>query len=313
MPFDNKPPKLDTIYAWIASLRLRTLPLACCGIATGNALAVASGAAWRGEVFWFALATAVLLQLLANLANDYGDFTKSADTPERLGPKRGMQLGLITAGEMKKVIGATAFLTILSGALLMTLACDSLVDSLVFLGLGLISMIAAVTYTVGRHAYGYYGLGDLSVLVFFGWVAVCGGFYLQTHILDWQTLVPATACGLLSVIVLNVNNMRDLREDRQNGKITLAVRLGARGARYYHLALLATSFAFLVWSAYLWGAQRPWVWLFLLALPFFCKNAVAALRYREPEQFRAQLGVALKISIVALGGLAAGLSVVPAF
>jgi 1,4-dihydroxy-2-naphthoate octaprenyltransferase len=306
---NNAPPKLDTIYAWIGALRLRTLPLACCGVVTGSALAVASGTAWRGDVFWATLITAVLLQLLANLANDYGDFTKSADTPDRIGPKRGMQLGLISQAEMRKAIWLTALLTVLAGSIMLTIACHSLADGLIFLGLGVVSMVAALTYTVGRHAYGYYGLGDLSVLIFFGWVAVCGSFYLQTHQFDWQTLVPATACGLLSVIVLNVNNMRDLHEDRQNGKITLAVRLGARWARYYHLALLAASFAFLVWSARLLGYQRPWVWLFLMALPFFYKNAAAALRYREPEQFRSQLSVAIKISIVALGGLTLGLSV----
>ncbi|MDR3352427.1 MAG: 1,4-dihydroxy-2-naphthoate octaprenyltransferase [Zoogloeaceae bacterium] len=306
MPLENTPPRLDAIYAWIVSLRLRTLPLACCGIVTGNALAVSLGAVWRGAVFWLTLATAILLQLLANLANDYGDFTKSADTSQRLGPKRGMQLGLITPEAMRKAIGVTALLAMFSGIILMAFACASLADFLVFLGLGLVSLVAALTYTVGRHAYGYHGLGDLAVLVFFGWVAVCGSFYLQTRAFAWQTLAPATACGLLCVIVLNVNNMRDLREDRLHGKITLAVRLGERGARWYHLALLAAGFAFLVWSACLLDEQRPWVWLFLLALPFFCKNALAALRYREPEQFRAQLGIAIQISIVALGGFAAG-------
>jgi 1,4-dihydroxy-2-naphthoate octaprenyltransferase len=309
MPSDNKHPKLDTIYAWIASLRLRTLPLACCGVALGNALAMASGVAWRAEVFWLTLVTAVGLQLLANLANDYGDFTKSADTPERLGPKRGMQLGLISPGAMRKAMISVVLLAVLSGITLMALACDLLTDCLIFLGLGLLSIIAALTYTVGRHAYGYHGLGDLSVLIFFGWVAVCGSFYLQTHNFNGQMLIPATACGLLSVIVLNVNNMRDLHEDRQNGKITLAVRLGLRWARYYHLALLTAGFAFLVWSACLLGAQRPWAWLFLLALPLFYKNAAATLHYREPEQFRAQLGIAIQISIVALGAFAIGLSV----
>ena len=293
--------------AWFLSLRPRTLSLACCGILTGSAMAAVSGESWSGGVFLVALITALLLQLLANLANDYGDYANHADTPERIGPKRGMHLGLISPVEMKRAICLTALLSIFSGSVLLAMACRSFADVVAFLVLGALSIVAALTYTIGRRAYGYRGMGDLSVFIFFGWVAVLGSFYLQTHAIDLRALVPATACGLLSVAVLNINNLRDIDEDRRSGKFTLAARLGLCLARRYHLFLLAASLGFLVWSALLWSGERPWVWLFLLALPFFLQNAAAVLRYREPAQFRGQLPVVIKTSIVALLGFAAGL------
>jgi 1,4-dihydroxy-2-naphthoate octaprenyltransferase len=293
--------------AWILSFRPRTLPLACCGIVTGSALAMASGAVWRGGVFWAALTTALLLQLLANLANDYGDVSKDSDTPERIGPTRGMQLGLISAAEMKWALWFSALMTMVSGIILITLACESLADVMGFIILGAFSIAAALTYTIGRHAYGYHGLGDLSVLIFFGWVAVLGSYYLQTHAFNPLVLIPATACGLLCVLVLNVNNLRDIDEDRRHGKMTLAVRLGFHKARYYHLLLLTASFALLLCSAWLWSGERPWVWLFLLALPLFYQGANAALHYRKPDEFCTQLPVAVKTGIIALGGVVVGL------
>ncbi|MDR1350596.1 MAG: 1,4-dihydroxy-2-naphthoate octaprenyltransferase [Zoogloeaceae bacterium] len=301
----------NRICVWVASLRLQTLPLACCGIVTGNALAWSSGLAWRGAVFWAALATASLLQILANLANDYGDFSKSADTPRRLGARRGMQLGLITPEEMRRALWLTVALCLCCGGVLLYLACKTPDVLLVFVGLGAVSIFAALTYTLGRYAYGYHGLGDVSVLVFFGWVAVGGSFYLQTQTFHAAVLLPATACGLLSVLVLNINNIRDLHEDRLSGKITLAVRLGAVWARRYHLVLLTTSLLFLTASAWQWGQQqgRFWVWLFLFALPLFYKNALTVLRNREAQSLHSQLGVAIQIGIVALGGFALGLTI----
>jgi 1,4-dihydroxy-2-naphthoate octaprenyltransferase len=293
--------------AWVLSLRLRTLPLACCGIMTGSVLAYALCSLWQGKVFWLALATAVLLQILANLANDYGDFLKSADTPARIGPWRGMHLGLITPAAMKKAILAAALLTVLMGSFLLAATCDGWQEALIFLLLGLFSLVAALTYTVGRHAYGYRGLGDASVLVFFGWIAVCGSFYLHTRLLDWRVFLPATACGLLSVAVLNINNMRDIEEDTRNGKMTLAARLGLTRARQYYLSVLSISLICLLIFACLVFPEHPGVWFFLFSIPFFARNATAVRRSRRPEDFRAQLPMTLKLNIVALGSLAAGL------
>jgi 1,4-dihydroxy-2-naphthoate octaprenyltransferase len=305
----TSPQEVSTARAWLLSLRPRTLPLACCGILTGSALAAVSGETWHAGIFWAALTTALLLQLLANLANDYGDYTHQADTARRIGPRRGMHLGLISPATMKKTICLIASLTALSGIALLILACRSFADILGFFILGAFSIAAALTYTIGGHAYGYRGLGDISVLIFFGWVSVLGSHYLQIHAFDPRILIPATACGLLSVVVLNVNNLRDIDEDLSSGKITFAARLGLRRARHYHLFLLAASFVFLTVSAYLWSSARPWVWLFLLSLPFFGQNIAATLRNSSPAQFRRQLPVAIKINILALGGFATGLMV----
>ena len=309
MSDSTTPPNgLDTAYAWIASLRLKTLSLACCGIILGGSLAAVAGeGAWRFSVWVTALITAVSLQLLANLANDYGDSLKASDSPERVGPKRGMQMGLILPAQMRWALALMIALAVLSGLTLLTLACHSFTDILFFLGLGALSILAAITYTVGRHAYGYHSLGDVSVLVFFGWVSVMGSFYLMTGHFDARVFIPATACGLLSVLVLNVNNLRDLEEDRRHNKITLAVRLGARGARFYHVTLLLAIVACLLLGAWHWMPERPWVWLWALALPLFYQNLRATLRFREAAEFQSQLAVAVKINILALGGFATGL------
>ncbi|MDR1647776.1 MAG: 1,4-dihydroxy-2-naphthoate octaprenyltransferase [Zoogloeaceae bacterium] len=305
---DSPPAHLDVLYAWVLSLRLKTLPLACCGIVLGASLAAVSAeAVWRWETALAALSTALLLQIVANLANDYGDYVKAADTPERLGPRRGMQLGLIRPEQMRSAIVWASALAVLSGLVLMRLSCHSLVEVSVFLGLGLFSLIAAITYTVGRHAYGYHGLGDLSVLVFFGWVSVTGSFYLLAEGFEPRVLVPATACGLLSVLVLNINNLRDLEEDKKHGKITLAVRLGARGARFYHAALLLMALAGLALSAWLWMPVRPWVWLWLLAVPVAFRHLYATLAFTEAQDLRAGLATAVRINLLALGGFSLGL------
>ncbi|WP_241701666.1 1,4-dihydroxy-2-naphthoate polyprenyltransferase, partial [Cronobacter sakazakii] len=224
--------------AWLESLRPRTLPLAFSAILVGSALA-----GWQGYfdpvITLLALLTAGLLQILSNLANDYGDAVKGSDQPDRLGPLRGMQKGAITAPQMKRAIQLTVALICVSGLALVYVACHSMADVLGFLALGALSILAAITYTVGTRPYGYMGLGDVSVLIFFGWLSVLGSWYLQAHTLIAPVWLPATACGLLAAAVLNINNLRDIDSDRRNGKNTLAVRLGPVAARRYHVALLA--------------------------------------------------------------------------
>lgn len=211
--------------AWLESLRPRTLPLAFASIVTGSALAVWLGS-FKPAVALLALLTAGLLQILSNLANDYGDAIKGSDTEERIGPLRGMQKGMITRHQMKIALIITVSLTIISGIALIAVACEKPSDILGFLVLGLMAIVAAITYTVGRKPYGYMGLGDISVLVFFGWLSVAGTYYLQAGHFDSIVMLPATACGLLATAVLNINNLRDIENDKANGKNTLAVRLG---------------------------------------------------------------------------------------
>ncbi|MEX5412554.1 1,4-dihydroxy-2-naphthoate polyprenyltransferase [Atlantibacter hermannii] len=278
---------LSRTQAWLESLRPRTLPLAFASIVVGSALAW-----WQGVfdpvVAFLALLTAGLLQILSNLANDYGDAVKGSDKPDRIGPLRGMQKGVITQAQMKRALIITVALICLSGLALVWVACRTFSDFLGFLLLGLLSIIAAITYTVGTRPYGYLGLGDISVLIFFGWLSVMGTWYLQAHTLIPAIFLPATACGLLATAVLNINNLRDIDSDRINGKNTLAVRLGPARARRYHAFLLIGTLVCLALFN-LFSLQSPWGWLFILAAPMLVKQAQYVVRERDPLAMRPML------------------------
>ncbi len=273
--------------AWLESLRPRTLPLAFASIVVGNALAW-----WQGffnpAIALLALLTAGLLQILSNLANDYGDAVKGSDKPDRLGPLRGMQKGAITQAQMKVALAIVVVLICLSGLALVLVACKDFADFLGFLLLGLLSIVAAITYTVGTRPYGYMGLGDISVLIFFGWLSVVGSWYLQTHTLALSVFLPATACGLLATAVLNINNLRDIDSDRENGKNTLAVRLGPETARQYHAVLLMGSLVCLALFNLIW-LNSLWGWLFILSAPLLVKQARFVLTEKAPAAMRPML------------------------
>ncbi|WP_114194770.1 1,4-dihydroxy-2-naphthoate polyprenyltransferase [Edaphovirga cremea] len=282
--------------AWLESLRPRTLPLAFSSIVTGSAIA-----AWHDSfkpgVALLALITAGLLQILSNLANDYGDAIKGSDTPERIGPLRGMQKGMITAQQMKRALILTVILTVMAGIALITVACEKPSDVLGFLMLGLLSIVAAITYTVGNKPYGYMGLGDISVLIFFGWISVAGTYYLQTGELDSIVMLPATACGLLATAVLNINNLRDIENDQRNGKNTLAVRLGPQTARRYHVFLLLA--ATLCLALFSWLFLSGWsAWLFVLALPLLVRHSVLVLRDPTASGMRPMLEHMVKAALL---------------
>ncbi|OBU09354.1 1,4-dihydroxy-2-naphthoate polyprenyltransferase [Morganella psychrotolerans] len=261
----SPPPAVSRTQAWLESLRPKTLPLGVIAIITGSALAYWTGH-FKFPVALLALVTTGILQILSNLANDYGDAIKGSDTEARLGPLRGMQKGVITAAQMKKALILTVTLACLSGLALIIVACEKPEDIVGFLGLGVAAIIAAITYTVGKKPYGYLGLGDISVLIFFGWLSVIGAYYLQAGHFSSLTILPATACGLLSVAVLNINNMRDIENDIIAGKNTLAVRLGPLNSRYYHTALIISAFLCLILFTLLY--MHGWhSWLFLLSAP----------------------------------------------
>ncbi|WP_312269563.1 1,4-dihydroxy-2-naphthoate polyprenyltransferase [Pseudescherichia sp.] len=271
---------LTRTQAWLESLRPKTLPLAFAAIVVGTALAW-----WQGHfdlrVAVLALITAGLLQILSNLANDYGDAVKGSDKPDRIGPLRGMQKGAISQAQMKRALLVTVALSCLSGLTLVLVAYQTVADFIGFLVLGGLSIVAAITYTIGRRPYGYLGLGDISVLLFFGWLSVMGSGYLQAHTLIPAMFLPATACGLLATAVLNVNNLRDIDSDRTNGKNTLVVRLGPLNARRYHACLLLG--ALLCFGLFnLLSLHSPWGWLFILAAPLLVRQARYVLRERDP-------------------------------
>ena len=288
---------VSTTQAWLESLRPRTLPLAFASIVCGSALAFWQGV-FNPAIALLALLTAGLLQILSNLANDYGDAVKGSDKEDRIGPLRGMQKGVITQAQMRKALIITVVLICVSGLALVAVACRTLADSLGFLVLGLLAIIAAITYTVGTRPYGYMGLGDISVLVFFGWLSVAGTWYLQAHALAPLVFLPATACGLLATAVLNINNLRDIDSDRENGKNTLAVRLGPVLARRYHACLLIGALACLAVFNLVW-LQSLWGWLFVLAAPLLIKQARFVLREMEPVAMRPMLERTVKAALLA--------------
>ena len=236
--------------SWINAARLRTLPLSISGIFVGSAIAAKEGY-FNWVIFSLAIGTTLGLQILSNFANDYGDGIKGTDNDERIGPARAIQSGLITHKEMKEAMLVTAVTTLILAVLLIyaSFGGEQLISALIFFILGVAAIIAAIKYTVGDSAYGYRGLGDLFVFIFFGLVAVYGSFYLYSHSHEIESFFPAISIGLLSVAVLNLNNLRDRISDERSRKITLVVKLGEKRAKAYHYFLiLGALFFFLMYS-----------------------------------------------------------------
>lgn len=235
------------VKAFVQAARLRTLPLAIGSIAVGAALA-----AYFYEHDWritvLALLTAILLQVLSNFANDYGDFKKGTDDHTR--SDRALANGSLTIGQMKNALIVTSILTLVCGIGLLWISFDSIhYGAIGLFGIGLLSIGAAIKYTMGKNPYGYSTLGDLAVFIFFGLVAVLGTYYLQSGRFDhgfYASILPACALGLLATGVLNINNIRDIDGDKKNGKITLAARLGKKGAEYYQMALEIGGYVLLI-------------------------------------------------------------------
>lgn len=223
---------------WIQAARLRTLPLSVSGIIMGSAYAYYQNT-FNGTIFGLAILTTLLFQILSNYANDYGDGVKGTDA-NRIGEKRLVAAGVITAQQMKNAVILFSVLSLLSALALIYVAFgkDNFTLSIIFILLGVGSIGAAIKYTVGSNAYGYSGMGDLFVFIFFGLVSVVGSNFLYSHFIDWKIFLPAISIGLLSVAVLNLNNMRDIENDKVAGKNTLVVKLGLERAKIYHQTIL---------------------------------------------------------------------------
>ena len=202
---------------WIKAARLRTLPLSVSGIILGSACAYQAVPSHSNFwlIFGLCLLTTLFFQVLSNYANDYGDAVKGTDNENRVGPQRAIQSGSKQA--MKKAIAVTAVLGMLSSVAVVyfSFGKENFVQAVVYLVLAVACIGAAIKYTVGSSAYGYRGLGDVFVFLFFGLVSTLGSYYLYTHLLDLKVLFPATALGLLSAAVLNMNNMRDVENDAE--------------------------------------------------------------------------------------------------
>ena len=234
--------------------------------------------AFRWDIFILCILTTIFLQILSNLANDYGDSIHGADSADRKGPSRAVQSGAIQPGQMRAAIFLFSLLSLLSGIVLLLVSFGfDWKAILFFFALGLLSIGAAITYTIGRKPYGYLGLGDLSVLIFFGMVGVMGSFYLFSKTISWFEFLPAMSMGLLSIAVLNINNIRDIESDRIAGKFSIPVRVGRRKATLYHWILLSSAVLFaLIYTILKYNS--PWQFMFILALPLFVRNGLAVSR-----------------------------------
>ena len=251
---------------WVRAARLRTLPLSVSGIIIGACLAL-DVSEFDIPIFILALCTTISYQVLSNFANDYGDGIKGTDNKHRLGPERGLQSGQIAPQKMRNAIWAGSIMALLLTLLLLYVAFQNDIKSAAFfLALGGMAILAAIFYTVGSKAYGYKGFGDVFVFVFFGWVSVIGSHYLFTKSFETILFLPASAVGLLSVAVLNLNNMRDVENDQNFGKNTLAVRLGIRNANTYHTLLIFLPLIATLLYAFLSG--KVYVYFVVLFLSF---------------------------------------------
>jgi len=231
----------QTFIAWLTAARLRTLPLSLSGIFFGATVALAIKN-FNPSVFHWALIVTISLQVLSNFANDLGDGLKGTDNENRIGPKRALQAGLLSARELKIGIVVLVILTGLAIYQLLQGANLNSTSYAVLAVLGALSIVAALTYTLGKKPYGYYGLGDFMVFFFFGGVAVLGTIILFTPKIPYSAIGYTLTAGSLSTAVLNLNNMRDHQSDKASGKNTLVVRMGVERAKIYHYLLLITAF-----------------------------------------------------------------------
>jgi 1,4-dihydroxy-2-naphthoate octaprenyltransferase len=244
-PVNSQIAPISRRQAWILAARPKTLPAALTPVLVGTALAIHDGLFDPLPAFAAALG-ALLLQIGSNFANDYFDYFKGADTPDRLGPTRVTASGLITPAALRWGMVAVFGLSALVGIYLIA------VGGWPILAVGVASILAAILYTGGPFPFGYYGLGDLFVFIFFGLVAVCGTYWVQSLTLTWPVLVAAVPPGLLVTAILVVNNLRDIETDRRAGKYTLAVRLGRTGTRIEYSILVAGAYllSILLWWLY---------------------------------------------------------------
>ena len=259
---------MSKILAAVKSMRLRTLPISTGGVLLGILLATADfRVSWGVAVL--TVLTTVCLQILSNLSNELGDVLHGTDTPERLGPQYGLNSGELTVAQMKRLIGLFVVLCMVSGTAMTWYSFGTLLDltPILVLLLGAAAITGAMKYTLGRNPYGYRGLGDVYVFLFFGIVAVCGAYFVASHTMFWRLLLPGAAVGCFSVGVLNVNNIRDMKTDARN-RVTVAIRLGEHRAKIYQSILIVLGWALMVAYCCL-RFFSWWHYLYVLTLPLF--------------------------------------------
>ncbi|RZJ71012.1 1,4-dihydroxy-2-naphthoate polyprenyltransferase [Flavobacterium sp.] len=274
---------------WIEAARVRTLPLSVSGILIGCFYAMKDGD-FNWKIVIFALSTTLLLQILSNFANDYGDGVKGTDNEDRIGPTRAIQSGVISPAQMKRAIIVTSVITMISAVTLIYFSFKEkyLIYSLVFLFLGVLAVASAIRYTVGNTAYGYRGYGDLFVLIFFGYVSTLGIYFMFKKEIDPLLIMPATAVGFLSVGVLNLNNMRDEESDKKSGKNTIVVKIGGAAAKKYHFFLVVSAMVLVLVFSYL----REFTWdqyLYVIAFIPMIAHLARVAKNKEPRALDPEL------------------------
>jgi 1,4-dihydroxy-2-naphthoate octaprenyltransferase len=287
------------VKSYIKAARLRTLPLSISGIILGSYLGnefvnsllehTIRTSIWESSIFWLAIFTTIGFQVLSNYANDYGDGIKGSDK-NRTGEARMVSSGVITPKQMKTAMIITTTITLLIALLLIYVAfgSESFGYSILFFGLGIASIAAAIKYTVGNSAYGYSGFGDIFVFLFFGLLSVVGSYFLYTKMINFEVFLPAFSIGLLSTAVLNLNNLRDREQDKTNKKNTLVVKLGVVRAKKYHYFLIIGAFiTALIYTVLNFSSIYEFV--FLVAFIPLVKNMITVSRNNTPAELDGEL------------------------
>ena len=296
---------MASVKDWVVAARLRTLPLSFASIFAGSAIALKQGV-FSWTVFALTLLVTLFLQILSNFANDYGDAHHGADHEERKGPARMVSSGRIPQADMKWAIVVFSILSFLSGLLLLFTAFskEHLAAALVLLLIGIMAIAAAIKYTVGKSPYGYIGLGDLFVFIFFGLVAVIGTKFLQTKSFALSDFLPAISFGLMAVAVLNVNNMRDMPSDKVAGKNSIPVRLGFRNAKIYHTFLILLPQVFLLYYSSITAASLSEIY-YVLVFPLLWMHLAKVWPCEDNHKLDPQLKIvalsSLLISVLFFG------------
>lgn len=274
---------------WIKAARLRTLPLSFSCILLSSSLVMINHIELSYKVLFLTLTTTLLLQIVSNFANDYGDAKKGADK-NRNGEERMVQSGKISKFQMKVAIVILSIITLIVGFyLIFSVFQTDIYKISIFLILGISSIIAAIKYTVGKSAYGYKAYGDLSVFIFFGMVGVIGSYYLFTKNFHWITIPGALFTGLMSCGVLNLNNMRDYENDIINNKITLVVKMGLHTSKKYHFLLLFLSISSLITIVFF--SQNYYYIISMFPLIFVIRHLIHLNQYLKMKLLDSQLKV----------------------
>ncbi|NEW81506.1 MAG: 1,4-dihydroxy-2-naphthoate polyprenyltransferase [Mariniphaga sp.] len=275
---------MASIQSWIKASRLRTLPLAMSGILMGAALSYFDGG-FQMKITVLAIVTALFIQIFSNFANDYGDSQKGTDNQHRVGPKRTVQSGEISLKEMKVGMVSLIVLSLITGIWLVAEGTKEhdRTTFLLFLAFGIVALIAAYRYTAGSNPYGYAGFGDVAVFLFFGILPVMGTYFLNSHMINPEIFLPAVSIGLFSTGVLNLNNMRDIENDRNSCKKTVVVRMGSDKSRIYHTSLIAIGWLTAILFVVL-RFQSAYQVVFLLTAPLFIRDLVKINHIQEPRQ-----------------------------